>query len=429
MAPSIGVGESLDFQERFSPEWGGHLRGQLRLSRPPDDSVFQAVGGGTHVEGIGELRLKNRLFFEDWGTLETHYEATAYLGETREKNRRVRELLAGSPSRRSGGFPVFSREGGAIPDDRRLLDLSQTLGRGSDGIVSHRLDRLVWSLRNDRGAALRLGRQALTWGNGLLFHPLDRFNPFAPTDVVRDYKVGDDMLLARTPVAALGELQIVYVPRRNPGTGNLSWEESALGGRLHFAGAGVEFDLLGGWNHENRVIGGGASGYLGGAAWRADLAYTWLPPESDAGGHLSAVVNLDHSWRMAGRNAYGFLEFFHNGLGEDDAPAAVADPDLSEALARGEVFTLGRNYLAGQVRLELHPLVNLFLTAIQNLGDPSGVVQPRLVWSVAQEVELLAGANLYWGGADTEYGGFSVPGIPGEIAPASGLYGWLTWYF
>lgn len=426
-SPFVRAGETDRFWKNLSPEWGGHLRGQLLLSRPPEDSVYQTAGGGTYADGVGEFRLKNRLFFGDWGTLETHYEATAFRGETREKNRALRALFGSDGG--EGASPMFSGNGGVIDDDRRFLDLSRTLGHGDDWIVSHRIDRLALSVRTERDLSVRIGRQALTWGNGLLFNPLDLFNPFAPTDVIRDYKVGDDMVFARSPAGSLGEFQAVYVPRRNPADGEVAWEESALGARFHFARGTLEFDLLGGWNHENGVVGAGASGYLGGAAWRADLSYTRLPEESENSGYFSAVANLDYSWVAWDRNWYGFLEFFHNGMGNDDYAEALADPDLSDALARGERFTLGPNYLAGQLQLEIHPLVNLFLTSINNLADPSGVLQPRVVWSATQSVEILAGASLYWGGAESEYGGFAAPGLPGKIVPAPGAYGWVTWYF
>ena len=43
--------------------------------------------------------------------------------------------------------------------------------------------------------AVTVGRQAVSWGSGIVFQPLDPFNPFAPTAVDRDYKAGDDLVL------------------------------------------------------------------------------------------------------------------------------------------------------------------------------------------------------------------------------------------
>ena len=39
-----------------------------------------------------------------------------------------------------------------------------------------------------RWGVVCVGRQAVTWGNGLIFNPMDLFNPFSPVDIERDYK-------------------------------------------------------------------------------------------------------------------------------------------------------------------------------------------------------------------------------------------------
>ena len=47
---------------------------------------------------------------------------------------------------------------------------------------------------------------------------MDLFNPFSPTAVQRDYKVGDDMAHVQLPLNT-GELQMLYLPRRDPVAG------------------------------------------------------------------------------------------------------------------------------------------------------------------------------------------------------------------
>ena len=68
------------------------------------------------------------------------------------------------------------------------------------------------TFERDWGLA-RIGRQAVTWGNGFLFNPMDLFNPFAPTQIDRDYKIGDDMIFTQFPLKQTGDLQLLYVPR------------------------------------------------------------------------------------------------------------------------------------------------------------------------------------------------------------------------
>lgn len=90
---------------------------------------------------------------------------------------------------------------------------------------------------------------------------------------------------------------------------------------------------------------------------------------------------------------------------------------------------LGENYLAGHLRIEIHPLVNLYLTVINNLHDPSGSVQPRLTWDAKQNVTFTLGSTLYYGEKGTEFGGIEAPSSNYRIKPANSLYLWATLYF
>lgn len=409
--------------EGLSPEWGGHLRLRGGLTRPDDQSLYQWVGTGTYEDGSAELRLKHQIFLGEWGHFETHYEAVAVGGDTWEKGR---DLLRLTNVRLPDG--LFVSQSGPLSDDRRLMDLTHVIHDGAEGAFYHRLDRLFLALERSWGN-VRLGRQAVTWGNGMIFNPMDLFNPFAPTDVVRDYKVGDDMAIFTRQLGENGDLQVIGVPRRNPENRAVEWGESAVGAKVRIPSGTTEWTFLLAENHDNAVIGVGAVGYAGSAAWRVDAVWTALPAESPSGGYLSGAANVDVSWTWWDKNFYGFLEMYYNGLGETDYSAVGENSDLAAALARGELFTLGRLYLAPHVGVEFHPLVNAYLTFINNLEDPSGVIQPRCVWSAAEDVEIMAGATLYWGGPGTEFGGFPIPGTAARAVPADSAYLWLTWYY
>jgi len=123
------------------------------------------------------------------------------------------------------------------------------------------------------------------------------------------------------------------------------------------------------------------------------------------------------------------VEFFYSGIGEDNYTEALFDQDILERMARGELFTLGKTYLSGHLRVELHPLFNCYLTVINNLADPSGVVQPRAVWDVLQDVQVTVGANIYYGREGSEYGGFRIPFTPFVARGNDSAFLWVTYYF
>ncbi len=402
--------------QEISAEGGGHFKSRGQVSAPADDTILGRPGGGPLFDGNLELRLWGRLLWGSWGRLEAHYETVAAAGDSRRRLSQARGSLTGLPE---------SLLPASINDDRRLFNLTRTIASGKGSLWLHRLDRLHFTLLRPWGS-LRLGRQAVTWGNGLIFNPMDLFNPFAPTDIERDYKVGDDMAYLQVPLVGAGGLQALLVPRRDPAGGSLESDQSSLAAKLRLSRGTTEIDLMAAYHYADYVAGLGLSGYLGEAAWRADAVYTFF---DEGGGYLALVANLDYSWSLGGKNWYGLVELYLNTIGKRDYAAALADPRIAERLARGELFTLGRYYLSGHVRVELHPLVNFLCTVIANLQDPSGSLQPRLAWDAAQNLQVLVGVNLFFGGAGSEFGGFALPGTSLRAEPAPSFFIWLTWYF
>ena len=408
--------EDIEFQ------WGGYIKVQGAVSWPDDESVFEPVGTGTYYDGYTEFRLRTRLFFSKCAYLKIHYEAILSGGDTWRKEKELERL-----------FPDFFKEslpffGGPVEDNRRFLDLTKTIDENDDYILYDRLDRLSLTLLPKWGV-ICIGRQAVTWGNGLLFNPMDLFNPFSPTDIERDYKIGDDMVFVLFPVKRIGDLQFLYVPRRDPSSGDVEWNDSSLAAKLHFVSGTTEFDVMAARHYEDFVIGLGSTGYLGDAAWRMDATWTFLHEDGGSDGFVCLVANMDYSWVWWEKNFYGFIEFYFNGLGEDEYTEAYTDPDVIDRLARGELFTLGRTYLSGDVEVELHPLVRVCLTVINNMADPSGILQPRVVWDMAQDVRITLGGNICYGAKGTEYGGFKIPGTDLFNKPPDSAYVWLTWFF
>jgi hypothetical protein len=411
---------SKDFLGGIDAEWGGYIKSRGVASWPDDESFYRFVGTETSYDGSVEGRLKNRLYLGAALYLDTHYEMILSGGDGRRKEKKLERLFAGL-----FGEGYIGRE---VEDDRRLMDLTKAISDDDDSILYHRLDRLSLTLQNKR-FVVRLGRQAVTWGNGFLFNPMDLFNPFAPTDIEREYKVGDDMASAQFSLGRSFDLQFLYVPRRDPSTGDLESDESSFAGKAHFAKDTTEFEIMAARHYNDDVLGVAVLGYLGDAAWRFDTTWTFLDEKSDESDFLSLTANMDYSWAWWEKNFYGFVELFYNGLGDDRYFDSLMERDVAERLDRGELFALGRIYMAGHVRMEVHPLVNLFVTVITNCDDPSGIFQPRLAWDVTQDIQFTCGGNIFYGGRDTEYGGFRIAPTDILIKSPDSVYMWIAYYF
>ena len=406
------------FWKNIDTHWGGRLRTTGTGSRVTDDTIFAPLGTGNNYDTSANLRLINETFVTDSLFFEVDYELIWAGGDLIRKQNELKEVV-----------PNFSGDifflGAPLDDDRRLMDLTDTIKEEDSWFLVQRLDRLFMALNRTWGS-LRVGRQAVTWGNGFIFNPMDLFNPFPPTAIDRDYKVGDDMLNAQFSLPQIGNAQLLYVSRRNPENNRVEFDQASVAGKLHFAAATTEFDLMASKHFEDHVIGVGSTGYLGNAAWRLDGTWTFLDSSDD---YLSLVANMDYSWVWADKNMYGFIEYYFNGLGQDDYSDALQDPDISERLARGELFVLGQNYLNGQIQIELHPLLQFFFTTINNVEDPSGIIQPYATWDIAQNLQLTGGLSVSYGAKETEFGGFALPGTDIRTKSPDNVYLWLIYYF
>jgi len=409
---------SETWYKNITTRWGGRLRTTGLASRVTDDSIFEPVGTGTYYDTNANFRLTNETFFTDSVFTEIHYELIWYDGDSIQKQNELQSMFPGLPDNL-----LFLGE--PLNDDRRLMDLTDIIKEKDSWFLAQRLDRLYFALRGDQGS-LRVGRQAITWGDGFVFNPMDLFNPFPPTAIDREYKTGDDMINAQYSLEQFGDVQLLYVARRNPDNEQVEFDQASLAGKLHFALGTNEFDVLASKHFEDAVIGAGSRGYLGDTAWRLDTTWTFLDDGDD---YLSLVVNMDYSWVWFKKNFYGFLEYYYNGLGQDDYADALLDPNINERLARGELFVLGQNYLSGHIQVELHPLFKLTLTAINNIEDPSGILQPYAVWDVTQNLQMTTGLNLYYGDRGSEFGGFKLPGTDLRNKTPDSAYLWFIYYF
>lgn len=91
------------------------------------------------------------------------------------------------------------------------------------------------------------------------------------------------------------------------------------------------------------------------------------------------------------------MELYYNRLSDNDYSQELPAPAVSDRLDRGELFALGRWYAGANVNLEIHPLVNAYITPIVNLHDGSGMLLPRVVYDFSDNIRFTLTALLNWG--------------------------------
>jgi len=392
---------------------GGHVKYQFSGQSYPANSAFRDLLGASSIDHALETRLKLAVNRSRWD-FRADYQFIAIRADT----------LSLANQLPDAAMPANT----VISDDRRWWNLTYTFGDDDRTEIVHRLDRLSVGYSSER-TVWRFGRQAVSWGNGMMFTPMDVFNPFDPAAVDKEYKTGDDMLYGQYLFGNGDDLQGVAVVRRDPRSGEVEMDQSSLAFKYHGLLGTHEIDLLAARHFGDRILGLGGNVGLGGAVWRGDLTWT----RTDLQEVLSAVTSLSYSWNWGGKNISGVLEYYYNGFGQADStyslPQLAENPDLLARLRRGELYTLARNYLGVSATVEVTPLLHLVPGLFLNLDDPSALVQVVAQIDLRQNLMALCALNLPVGPDGSEYGGIETPAEGRYFSAGPGLFAQLAWYF
>jgi len=289
------------------------------------------------------------------------------------------------------------------PDKYRLFDLTSEIKDSSSQQTYHRLDRFFINHNSDN-INTRFGRQAITWGNGFVFNVMDLFNPFSPTALDTEYKPGDDMIYIQMTQASNADWQFIYLPRRDLNN-DIKKDESSFAAKFHTTISSSDIDVLVSQHYSEEIIGFGFNHPVADSMWRLDITHT----RTDADTNITSLsTNLDYSWTSFNKNFYGFVEYYYNGFGIDAGETTNAS--LLNRVARGELHTLFKRYLAIGLRIEIHPLINISPTLIQNLTDNSALLSLNAQYDWLQNLSISAQLLLSQGDSESEYGGPSSQG-------------------
>jgi hypothetical protein len=394
-------------------ELGGHTKLRFIGTTFPSDSVFRPLAGRESLDLEGDLRLDFSAAPGRW-RFQADYQLIGFYGDrveyTRELPPAADLLLARLPG-----------------DERRLFDLTRVMHDRDKSALLHRLDRL-WVGYASEKAVLRFGRQAISWGNGLFYAPMDLVNPFDPAAVDTEYKAGDDMLYLQYLQDNGNDLQAAIVARRNPVNGDVEAQQATAALKYHGFVGGSEFDLLVAEHYDDLVLGLGGTRSVGGAVLRGDLVVT----DADTDSYVQLVANWSYSWTWRGRNMSGAFEYHFNGFGQQegryDPESLAGNLDLLARLARGETFTLGRHYLAGSVLVEMSPLWTITPTVLANAADPSALLQIVTSLSLSDNMTFLGSLNVPLGPNGSEFGGIASGGGL-YLSTGPGIFAQLAGYF
>ncbi len=356
------------------------------------DSIDALLGYDTRQT----LDAKARLMWQG-GAGQLRFEAQVLLGYQAGDNVGYSAALSGiMPPATPPSF--FNLSTGVFNDTRQ----NTTLG----------LDRLSVSYAS-QNFVLKLGRQAVTWGSGLVFRPSDIIAPFAPNAIDTAYKPGVDMAYAQVLFDNGNDIEAVFVPRRAVAGGPMLWEESTFALRSTLLLGDLDGTVLLAQDHGDSLLALGLGGPVGNAAWNVELGQ-WLL--ADGRTPLNVLANISNSGMIGEMNITYFAEYFRNGFGVDTAtPLDVLPIALADRLATGQVFNVGQNFLALGAQLGVSAAVTVVPSVIASLDDGSVFVAVQAGYAVNDTLDVSLNASKGFGVNGTEFGGR-------ETSAGSGVY-------
>ncbi|MCP5039185.1 MAG: hypothetical protein GY945_16445 [Rhodobacteraceae bacterium] len=282
--------------------------------------------------------------------------------------------------------------------------------------LTNRIDRLSVTYSNEN-LVLKAGRQAITWGSGLVFHPSDIVAPFAPDATDTSYKPGADMIYGQYLFDNGADIQAIAVPRAATADGAVDAEASTLAMRSQIQLGPVDAAIMLARDRGDNVASLGLSGPLGGASVNAEYIGWQL---ASGAYHPSWLVNITNFTTLGEMNLSYFGEYFHNGFGVDPGAAMDTLPtSLTKRMATGQVFLTGKDYLALGASLQVNADLSISPNAIMNIDDGSAIAGFSVNYVLGDNTNLVFNYSHPFGALGTEFGGLRIDAIPGTFAAPS----------
>ncbi|NOZ53794.1 MAG: hypothetical protein GXP08_11785 [Gammaproteobacteria bacterium] len=232
---------------------------------------------------------------------------------------------------------------------------------------------------------LRIGRQRIAWGTAMLWNPMDILNPFSPTQLERQERLGIDALLLDWNYDPLSRVSLVYAQQKRSGASTVA--------RWHSNAKGFDLSFIGGRLRDEPLIGFDFAGQINSIGVRGEVTHSG---RAAGDSFMQAVAGADYTFA----NTLSVnMEVYYNGEGAVDK----AGYDFSR-LITGEVQSLARHYLGGYLGYDITPLLRFDNYLILNLDDGSIFFAPNLIYSLSDNVECTVAAQVFNGDTGTEYG-------------------------
>ncbi len=280
----------------------------------------------------------------------------------------------------------------AIDDvNNDYFDLSLVLLDENAWVAHTMIDRLYLEYF-DGPWEVRLGRQRINWGISTVWNPNDIFNAFSFTDFDYEERPGSDALRVKyyTGFASSVELAVRMFD---------DFDEAAIAGMWKFNTGTYDIQILGGYDRNFLVAGGGWAGNLDDAGLKGELTY-FHPLEEEQNNAFAATAGIDYSFE---NSLYLNVGYLYNSSGSTNTSVTR----LFEFELSARNLYPYRHAIFSQVSYPFTPLLNGGVALIYSPVDVHALfMNPTLTLSAAENWDIdFVGQVVF----DKEERGYSSP--------------------
>jgi hypothetical protein len=243
------------------------------------------------------------------------------------------------------------------------------------------------------------GRQRINWGTNLIWNPNDWFNTFNFIDFDYEERPGTDALLLQYYLSevSVAELAIKFGQDQEDRTFAALYKFNMLNFDIQLQAGVFGLDGAAGISWAGSILDGG---------FRGEIAY--FHPVFDTGvnnlivndtsGRVVAAISGDYTFE---NSLFLHLELLYNGFGTTGAIDSNERirPDLN-----AKNLLPSRFGIFGEISFTFTSLLQATVASSMNPSDLSFYVAPSFTWSVFQNIDFFAIAQLFFGDENTLYG-------------------------
>jgi hypothetical protein len=282
--------------------------------------------------------------------------------------------------------------------DDGFADLSWNIFNGDGMVFNTSFDRAYIDI-TFQTVQIKVGRQRVNWGIGLVWNPNDIFNAFSYIDFDYEERPGSDAVSITWYRSATSSLDVVGKIAGNPL--DSAHRSVTLAARYFFNLKDYDFQFIAGKYNDDIVGGFGWSGAIKNVSFRGEIsAFT---PVTDR--HITretavaATVEADYTF---GNQLYLHGAALFNSSGKLKGAGGMNLLSVQNELS-AKKLSYGKVELFGQASYPVSPVFNMGLAAMLNPADLSAYLSPNCTFSLADNLDLMLNTQLLLGKPGTEY--------------------------